>query len=156
LGNIKDQAPRYSELMTKTLVELAKEGFPITSTNGFYEDTFHRLGTGPLAILLTEGYGQLLARGYIVSLPHPPNSPDPDWFCLTEAGQQWAAGAEPTPEDEQGYLLALDTLVPNLDHVIRQYVQEALITYDRGALFASAVMIGAASEKAGYLLMEAL
>jgi hypothetical protein len=46
--------------------------------------------------------------------------------------------------------------VPNLDDVIRQYVQEALVTYGRQAFFASAVMIGAASEKAVYLLMDAL
>ena len=66
------------------------------------------------------------------------------------------AGADPMPEDTTGYLGALDALVPNVDSVIRQYVEEALHTYNDGRFFASAVMIGAASEKAVYLLMEAL
>lgn len=48
------------------------------------------------------------------------------------------------------------TLVPNVDPVIGQYVEESLQTYNDGRLFASAVMIGAASEKAVYLLIEAL
>jgi hypothetical protein len=37
-----------------------------------------------------------------------------------------------------------------------QYVEEAIMAYSRRMFFASAVMIGAASEKMIYLLMEAL
>jgi hypothetical protein len=44
----------------------------------------------------------------------------------------------------------------SVDAVIRQYVSEALNTYIRGTFFASAVMIGAASEKAIYMVAESL
>jgi len=68
---------------------------------------------------------------------------------------EWAAGEEPVPEDARRYMQVLHSLVPNLDDVIRQYVEESLITYQRQAYFASAVMIGAACEKAVYLLADA-
>jgi hypothetical protein len=46
--------------------------------------------------------------------------------------------------------------VPALDPIIEQYVIEALTAFDRDAYFASAVMLGAASEKELYLLAEAV
>jgi hypothetical protein len=42
------------------------------------------------------------------------------------------------------------------DVVVREYISEALLTYIHGTFFAAAVMIGAASEKAIYLLADAL
>ncbi|MFH1857802.1 MAG: hypothetical protein ABH845_02730, partial [Candidatus Omnitrophota bacterium] len=77
-------------------------------------------------------------------------------FNITDRGRQWVTSADPMPEDTTGYLAVLDTLVPNVDPVIKQYVEESLHTYNDGRFFASAVMIGAASEKAVYLLMESL
>jgi hypothetical protein len=47
-------------------------------------------------------------------------------------------------------------LVPTFDPVIEQYVIESLIAFNREAYFAAAVMLGAASEKAIYLLAESL
>ena len=46
--------------------------------------------------------------------------------------------------------------IPNLDAVIVQYITDGLIAFERGAYFAAAVMLGAASEKALYLLAEAM
>jgi hypothetical protein len=147
--------PRYSTLMSLTLARLADAELidPIYDTS--YK-AFSRLGQNdPLAILLTEGYQQLIALGYIVPRPDHPNAPDPNWFAVTDIGRQWASGGDPVPEDQQGFLATLTKLVPNLDPVIRQYTQEALLTYERGALFASAVMIGPPA-KGRYLLMDAL
>ncbi len=72
-------------------------------------------------------------------------------FTITTRGQEWANGAEPLPEDYNGYMRQFDQTV---DPVVRQYVSESLNTFIRGTYFASAVMIGAASEKAIYLLAE--
>jgi hypothetical protein len=47
-------------------------------------------------------------------------------------------------------------LVPKIDPVIEQYVVEALTAFERQAYFAAAVMLGAASEKAIYLLADSL
>jgi hypothetical protein len=74
-------------------------------------------------------------------------------YVITVRGQEWASGVEPLPEDYDGYMKQFDASV---DAVIRQYVSEALNTYIRGTFFASAVMIGAASEKAIYMVAESL
>jgi hypothetical protein len=55
-----------------------------------------------------------------------------------------------------GYMKFLRGNVPILDDVIAQYMLEALEAFNREAYFAAAVMIGAASEKAVYLLAASL
>lgn len=52
--------------------------------------------------------------------------------------------------------MALRKLVPEIDQVVFEYVREALAGYNHRAFFASAVMIGAASEKLLYLMVETL
>jgi len=77
-------------------------------------------------------------------------------YRITSRGQEWSKGVEPLPEDYNGYIRTLSELVPNLDEGIRQYVSEGLISFGRGTYFAAAVMVGAASEKAIYLLAESM
>ena len=55
-----------------------------------------------------------------------------------------------------GYINFLKKHVPTLDDVIEQYILEALTAFNRDAYFAAAVMAGAASEKAIYLLAVSL
>ena len=106
---------------------------------------------------LGEALFHLMTLGYIVPrLWHQGATFKFEWFAVTERGHQWALSTEPIPEDPTGYMRTFDQLVPKADRGIRQYVNEAVLTYDRGTVFASAVMIGAASEKAVYLLADAL
>ena len=100
-------------------------------------------------------YYELLRRQYIQPKPDP-HSLDLNNFVLTTMGQQWLSNHEPLPEDRDGYVRALTEYVPNIDPIVLQYVREALVTFDRDALFASAVMIGAASEKTLYMLLDGL
>jgi hypothetical protein len=79
-----------------------------------------------------------------------------EWYCWTERGPQAIKEAEPLPEEATGYVSFLKKLVPTLDDVIEQYVIEALTAFNRDAYFAAAVMAGAASEKAIYLLATSL
>ncbi len=113
-----------------------------------------------LSELLVEAFHYLLHSGLITRAPHPPSFPAGpstiNSFLVTLKGQEWAQGGDLIPEDVAGFMKGFNTIVPNLDSVIEQYVQEALVTYERQAYFAAAVMIGAASEKAVYLLAEAL
>jgi hypothetical protein len=147
---------RYSTLIDRTLGKLSHVGL-VEKKLGTLSDVFRwpAQKRDPFVVLLTEGYQQLIALGYIVPQADQ-NGPRPGWFAVTDIGRQWAAGSDPVPEDPQGYLAALEAVVPNLDSAIREYTKEALVTYERHAFFASAVMIGAASEKAVYLLMDAL
>ena len=112
-----------------------------------------------LSDLIAEAFQYLLHNCYITRPSSTPNFPgygNTEAFRVTQKGKEWASGSEPIPEDAVGYMRHLTTLVPNRDRVVEQYVQEALVTYERKAYFAAAVMIGAASEKAMYLLAGAL
>ena len=114
---------------------------------------------GPeLSRLLVEAFHHLLHNGFVTRAPDPPNFPghlNVNSFVITRRGLEWAVGEDPVPEDARRYMHVLHSLVPNLDDVIRQYIEESLITYQRQAYFASAVMFGAACEKAVYLLADA-
>jgi hypothetical protein len=73
---------------------------------------------------------------------------------LTKRGREWINAQEPTPELPAEYLAALQRMVPNLDDVVREYVVEGLGSFEHDRFRAAAVMIGAASEKALYMLAE--
>jgi len=75
---------------------------------------------------------------------------------ITRRGTEWAAGAEPVPEDTAGYLAALRKNVPTIDSIIFEYVQEGLSALVRETYFSAAVMLGAACEKEIYLLADSL
>ena len=157
--------PYFSTLLSMTLKKLLEAGLvdprvvgkadfnQLTSSCNFEEKKPTELVE--VLTVLTEGYQHLLSFGYII--PRPGSiSLSYDRFAVTKVGQQWIARAEPIPEDRAGYLAALLKLVPNLDPITKQYAEEALMTYERRAFFASAVMIGAASESLMYQMMNAL
>jgi hypothetical protein len=102
-----------------------------------------------------EGFFHLLSTGYVYTKPTGDymNFSRSEWYCWTERGLQWIKGAEPIPEEVAGYINFLKKHVPTLDDVIEQYILEALTAFNRDAYFATAVMAGAASEKAIYLLV---
>lgn len=102
-------------------------------------------------------YFKLMGLGYLIPQVNAQSGQiDTAFFSFTERGWAWANEQRPIPEDPQGYLAALAKLVPEVDRVVHQYVDEALATYNQQRYFAAAVMIGAASEKTLYLLLEAM
>jgi hypothetical protein len=107
----------------------------------------------------TEAFFYLSRNGYIT--PQPPHSGHPnhpafDRYNVTERGLEWAKGDDPLPEDISGYMKFLHGRIPNLDKVVEQYIADGLLAFERGAHFAAAVMLGTASEKAIYLLADAM
>ncbi len=109
-----------------------------------------------LRVLTTEAFFYLFHNGFIT--PAPPdgylNHPNFHRYYVTQRGMEWFKGGEPLPEDVAGYMKFLREHVSSMDTVIEQYVIEALTALERQAYFAAAVMLGAASEKALYLLAE--
>ncbi len=105
-----------------------------------------------------EAFFYLFIRGYIVPLSSNDQHHRLDLYryTVTERGLEWFSGGDPLPEDAAGYMKFLQDRVPNMDAVIKQYVGEALVAFERQAYFAAAVMLGAASEKALYILAEAM
>jgi hypothetical protein len=106
----------------------------------------------------TEAFYYLFHSGF--TMPEPPGNlpghPSEFTYHLTPRGLAWAASLEPLPEDVEGYMAVLRRLVPSLDSVIDQYVREGLSSFERQSYFSAAVMIGAAAEKAVYLLAESM
>lgn len=113
-----------------------------------------------LESILNECYMYLLLHGIIIPKPDSyqfGTSTAWQYYELTEYGKSWASSkGEPIPEDTLGFLDYLTNTIPNLDEIIIQYVNEALNTFNSDYFFASAVMLGAASEKLIYLLSEAI
>lgn len=145
LGSLSDNPQiGHGQLMAATLGVLANTGVHIDARNN------------PLEFELIEAYQQLLMLGYIVPWPNSPRGPNPDWLHLTENGRQWTHSSNPIPEDVNGFMSALNALIPTLDPIIKLYISEAVVTYDRRAWLASAVMVGAASEKLVYMLLDSL
>jgi hypothetical protein len=130
--------------MMKTVGLLMNEGVRVNTSRSELQDE------------LTEAYHQLLTLGYIIPLPQNYGKPNWDYLVLTETGKQWTQSASPIPEDSGGFHSAVNALIPTLDPIIKQYLSEAVDTYNRRTWFASAVMIGAASEKLLYMLLDAL
>jgi hypothetical protein len=108
-----------------------------------------------IRLAVTEAFNYLEQNRFILR-PPPTNAPafvSSGQYQITKRGQEWAKGVEPLPEDYNGYMKQFGATT---DAVVREYISEALNTYIHGTYFASAVMIGAASEKAIYLLADSL
>lgn len=71
----------------------------------------------------------------------------------TKRGEAWSNDVTPLPEDVAGYLRQF---APGADAVVLEYITEALHTFIARNFFATAVMIGAASEATLYLLADSL
>lgn len=109
-----------------------------------------------LELLFRECYFRLLVDNVIVLRSEPPNFNSLNWFDLTDFGREWIKDVSPIPEDRNGFLGAIRHDVSSVDSVIEQYLVEGLVAYERRAFFAAAVMLGAANEKALYLLAESI
>jgi len=102
-------------------------------------------------------YWEFLANGTISILPVSFEKDEfrLEAFGVTKYGKQWLSSEEePIPEDLNGYLNFLKENIPEIDKVIIEYIKEAINTFKNKYVFASAVMLGAASEKIIYLLTE--
>lgn len=78
------------------------------------------------------------------------------FFRLTKFGKDYIAQSAPHYYDPQGYMDYLRNTIQNLDSIIEQYIFESLNCYRQQLFFASAVMLGAAAEKAILLLLQAI
>ena len=93
---------------------------------------------------------------HILTPGHNTANPNLPFLRLTKFGQDYISQTGPHYYDPEGYMESLKAIVPNLDPVAEQYIFESLNCYRRQLFFASAVMLGAAAEKAILLLLEAI
>jgi hypothetical protein len=125
-----------------------------------YSGTTYNFSQAPnqLRVSAAEALFYLIHSGFIIpGVPTTaPGFPKVGTFYVTSRGLDWASGIQPLPEDFNGYMKLLRELVPKLDSVIEQYISEGLSSFVRGTYFAAAVMVGAAAEKAVYLLADSM
>lgn len=77
------------------------------------------------------------------------------FYQLTEYGDKVVHATEYQPHDPDGYLNRIKTDIPEIDGVIIRYLEESLSCFRKNLLFAAAVMLGCAAEKAMLLLIQA-
>jgi len=78
------------------------------------------------------------------------------YLTLTDFGKEVIEQKIPAYYDPEQYFADLESLVPRMDPVIKQYMAEGLRCFKQRLFFASAVMLGAAAEKAVLLLLESI
>jgi hypothetical protein len=150
-----------TEFANATWTELEKSGAPVRRLRPHVENNpdnpefAHNDDPESLRQSAVEAWLYLQRRGF--AIPASRNFPSPlDGLRLelTKRGREWVEGQDPIPELPAEYLTALQRMVPNLDEVVREYVVEGLGSFEHDRFRAASVMIGAASEKALYMLAE--
>jgi hypothetical protein len=147
---------QYSAIVEPTLIAMGQAQIITLPSGQRYGSLDSHIGP-ELSRVLVEAVHYLLHNGIITRAPNAPNFPghtNVNNFVITQRGVEWSGGEDPIPEDARRYREVLQSLVPNLDPVVLQYVEESLTAYQRQAYFAAAVMVGAACEKSVYLLAD--
>lgn len=103
---------------------------------------------------IREIIGELLLEGVLMWGLNIAN-PEPPFLKVTKYGEEVLKAGEPTPHDPDGYLAYMKKEIEGVDETILTYVAEALQAYLKGLMLSSTVMLGAASEKAFLLLLDA-
>ena len=151
----------FTAFANATWTELEKSGEPVHRLRQYEENNpnnpefTHNNDPDSLRQSAIEAWLYLQRRGF--AIPTSRNFPatlDDLQLELTKRGREWVDGQEPIPELPAEYLTALQRMVPNLDEVVREYVVEGLGSFEHDRSRSAAVMIGAASEKALYMLAE--
>lgn len=84
------------------------------------------------------------------------NNADWPWVRLTDYGESILKEGILPYYDPEEYGTVIDSVVPPVDKVIKQYAIEGINCFRQRLLFASAVMFGAAAEKIILILLEAI
>lgn len=158
----EDESGSQARLVASALSKMSDAGLlTLPPAGGSGDSASQAIAGNPyLEKLVAECNTFLVFQGIIVPRPAVPPDRRPGAageFLVTDYGREWAeSDLEPIPEDAVGYSQFLKDSIAGIDPVIAQYIGEALSTFNRGFLMASAVLLGAASEKVIYLLAEAL
>ena len=150
-----------TEFANATWTELEKSGArvrrlrPHMANNPDNPEFDHNDDPDSLRQSAVEAWLYLQRRGFAIPASRTfPSSLDGLHLETTKRGSEWVDGREPIPELPAEYLTALQRMVPHLNEVVREYVVERLGSFEHDRFRAASVMIGAASEKALYMLAE--
>ena len=161
LRRVKDRSFTLTEFANATWTELEKSGArvqrsrPYVQNNPDNPEFAHNSDSVSLRQSAVQSWLYLQRRGFAIPGSRMfPTQLDNLRLELTARGREWVEGKEPIPELPAEYIAALQRMVPNLDEVVREYLVEGLGSFEHDRFRAAAVMVGAASEKALYMLAE--
>ena len=149
-----------TECVNATWTELERSGVSVHRARQYAQNNpdnpefTHNNDSDGLKQSAVEAWLYLQRRGYAVPSSRSFPTLDDSHLELTRRGREWVDGQEPIPELADEYVTALEQIVPTLDEVVREYVVEGLGSFEHDRFRAAAVMVGAASEKALYMLAE--
>jgi len=83
-------------------------------------------------------------------------NPDWPWVRLSDYGESVVKEGVLPYYDPEEYGSVIDSITPSVDKVIKQYAIEGINCFRQRLFFASAVMFGAAAEKAILILLESI
>jgi hypothetical protein len=108
-----------------------------------------------IAEAVRQAMWRCLVRGLLVFGldTHNPNFP---WYQVTAQGAKALDAKAPQPYDPDGFIDYFKRMNPSADPVVLDYLEEAVSTFQAGSMKASAVMLGAASEKMILLVIDQL
>jgi hypothetical protein len=104
--------------------------------------------------LLLAAYDDLFRSG-VINTGRALNQPGPEWGHLSEHGMETLKNVDRDPSNAQGYLKAIDPHLKGQD-IALSYLTEALDTYNKGSVKASAVMLGCTAEALSLSLRDRL
>ena len=76
------------------------------------------------------------------------------WLCVTEYGKKCLNEGEIVSLDPDGYMVAIQKDLPDIDPLILEYLRESIQAFHRGLALASTITLGVASEQTMLLLIE--
>lgn len=161
LRRVKDRSFTLTEFASATWTELEKSGVrvqrlrPYAQNNPDNVEFAHNNDPESLRQSAVQSWLYLQRRDFAIPGSRIfPSQLDNLRLELTARGREWVEGKGPIPEMPTEYIAALQRMVPNLDEVVREYMVEGLGSFEHDRFRAAAVMVGAASEKALYMLAE--
>jgi hypothetical protein len=161
LRRVRADGFSLTEFVSATWTELERSGARVqrsrsySSGNPDNPEFNHTQDPASLKQSAIEAWFYLQRRGFVTLVTRNFPSLDNNLHLeITNRGREWIDGKEPIPELQAEYLATLQKMVPSLDEVVREYVVEGLGSFEHDRFRAAAVMIGAASEKALYMLAE--
>lgn len=140
----------------ENLFDRVKNSFPMMKVdNGSWKHNSNNNQMRLLEKLFLEIINQLYNQGIIIwgrdldsqTYFYP-------YFSITSYGKKILESDDLIPNDPTGYFTHFRKKVPNADTIVLSYLEESILTFLNNNFFASAVMLGAASEAAFDILLE--
>jgi hypothetical protein len=117
-------------------------------------DVIGSYGSAVTPIKVRETVWLAISRG-LLFLDYEQYSTDNWYFTLSDAGRAILDDTLPNPDDPQGYVTRLRTIVPSMSPLVEIYVTEAALAFEKRCYLASVVMLGVASEAAFFEMAKA-